>query len=124
MLSNHAFKLLHLINSSANFQVTKNISFLYFSFVFKGLFAWENACNSVCSGRRDGATVKISKPYSNLRPDMVDPHRAARARTIPEWILDVKPFTEKLAPFLPARARPGPGRNGTSTGLQPGNIRF
>ena len=32
---------------------------------------------------------------SNLRPDMDIPYRAARARTIPEWILEVKRLSYK-----------------------------
>jgi len=71
--------------------MTKNISCLYFSFAFKGLLALESACISVCSGRHEGATVSISKPYSNLRPGTSNPYRAARARTIPDKILEVKP---------------------------------
>jgi len=123
-LGNFAFKLSHLINSSANFQVTKNISHLYFSFVFKDLIAWENACNSICSDRRSYAIEIFTTPFSNARPDMEYPHRAARARTIPDKFLEVKPLNKKLAPFLRARPKPGSGRNGTSTGLQPRNIRL
>ena len=76
---------MHLINSTANFQMTKNIRFLYFSFVFKDLLAWENACNSVCSGRRAGATVNFTGPFfmgnSNTRPDM-DVHIGPRGRVL------------------------------------------
>jgi len=39
--------------------MTKNISYLYFSFVLEDLLVRENACNSVCSGRRQGATDQI-----------------------------------------------------------------
>jgi len=80
--------------------MTKNTSHLYFSFVFKDLLAFENACNSFCSGRRIYATVIFTAPFfmgnSNARPDMEYPYRAARARTIPEWILLVKLLTQKV----------------------------
>ncbi|MCP4472707.1 MAG: hypothetical protein GY815_18860 [Gammaproteobacteria bacterium] len=82
--------------------MTKNTSLLYFSFVFKDLLACENACNSFYSGRRSDATVIFTTSLSSVRPDMECPYRAARARTIPEWILVVKLFYQKLAPFLPA----------------------
>jgi hypothetical protein len=76
--------------------MTKNTSLLYFSFVFKDLLAFENACNSFYSGRRHGATVMFTAPFfmgnSSLRPDMEYPYRAARARTIPEWNLLVNLF--------------------------------
>jgi len=43
--------------------MTKNIRFLYFSFVFNDLFVREDACNSVRSGRRAGATVIFIIPF-------------------------------------------------------------
>lgn len=57
-----------MINSSANFQMTKNTSFLHFSFVINDLIAFDNACNSFCSGRQNSVAVKISAHFRTCGP--------------------------------------------------------
>ena len=81
--------------------MTKNISHLCFSFVFKDLIVFENVCNSVCSMNRMAFAMRFSIQFSNARPDTGDPYRAARARTIPDKYPEVKRLAKKLASFLP-----------------------
>jgi hypothetical protein len=82
--------------------MTKNPSFLCFSFVFNDLIANENARISIYGGPASRPAAGFTTLFSNKRPDTGIPYRAARARTIPDKVLEVKLFTAKNGP-IPAR---------------------
>jgi hypothetical protein len=81
--------------------MTKNPSFLCFSFVFNDLIANENARISIYGGPASRPAAGFTTLFSNKRPDTGIPYRAARARTIPDKVLEVKLFTAKTGRFRP-----------------------